>query len=181
MKGFCCKITQNKMLRWITSVAVLFYVLIPSIGTCHCSCCQHTAQASPLVADTEISNVDTVHISETKTCCCSKSESINESTMTLSARELPEGLQKSCCRSKEKTRESGTCPCLKAADVSPFVLEVVVPVSSLQDELKSFSPYLFVFLGQPDSSLFAFPDKLPVNSMFCLSMRLHLLLNVLRN
>jgi hypothetical protein len=178
MKSFYYKMTQHIILRWVTSVAVLFYVLIPSIGTCNCSCCNHTKQA----ANTEIPQVletsESLETTETKNCCCSKKEPINESTAVPPIKKLP---LKDCCQSKEKTRESGTCSCLKAVDVSPFVLEVTVSASPLSEELKSFSSNLFVSPVQSVDSLLVLHCKPPDNSMFCLSVRLHLLLNVMLN
>lgn len=167
------------ILRWVTSVAVLLYVLIPSIGTCNCSCCNHTGQVAkteipPVLEKSETTDSKTTK-PETKNCCCSK----NEPTAILPTKELP---VKNCCQSKENTRESGTCPCLKAVDVSPFVLpEVTVSASSLSEKLKSFSSYLFVSSVQPLDSLLVLLCKPPGDSMFCLSLRLHLLLNVIRN
>lgn len=175
MNGLCYKLTQSMILRWVTSVAVLFYVLIPSIGTCNCSCCNHTNQ----VAKTEITPVlEKSETTEKETCCCSKKEPIEESTPIPSAKELP---LKDCCQSKEHTRKSGTCPCLKAVDVSPFTVEVIVSASPLSEELKNFSPYLFVSPVQPVDSLFVLLCKPPDNPICCLSVRLHLLLNVMLN
>jgi hypothetical protein len=60
------------------------------------------------------------------------------------------------------------------------MLEAAVSISPLMEELKSLSPYLFIFPVQPDSS-FVLLGKLLGDSIFCLSVRLHLLLNVMRN
>jgi hypothetical protein len=60
------------------------------------------------------------------------------------------------------------------------VLEMTTPVSLLTEELKNLSPYLFIFSVQPDS-FFVLSGKPPSDSIFCLAVRLHLLLNVMRN
>ncbi|MDR2441080.1 MAG: hypothetical protein LBE12_17100 [Planctomycetaceae bacterium] len=181
MKGCFCKITQNKILRWVTSVAVLFYVLIPSIGTCHCSCCKHTNQVAKTEIPLVLEKSETTE-KETKTCCCSEKKPVNkpknDSATVSPIKELP---LKDCCQSKGNMRESGTCPCLQAVDVSPFMLEVTVSVSPLSEELKSFSSYLFVSSVQPVDSLLVLLCKSLDESIFCLSVRLHLLLNVMLN
>jgi hypothetical protein len=38
---FCRKKIKDLLIRWITISAVLFYVLVPEIGVCNCSCCNH--------------------------------------------------------------------------------------------------------------------------------------------
>jgi hypothetical protein len=61
------------------------------------------------------------------------------------------------------------------------VLEVPVSVSSLAEELKNnLSSDLFTFSVQSDSS-FVLLGKPPNDLIFCLAVRLHLLLNVMRN
>jgi hypothetical protein len=53
---------QNLFTRWLMSAAVLFYVLVPQVGICHCG---DQCSCKPMVA------------AETKSCCCNHDEPLN--------------------------------------------------------------------------------------------------------
>ncbi|MDR1964487.1 MAG: hypothetical protein LBQ50_11965 [Planctomycetaceae bacterium] len=155
------------ILRWVTSVAVLFYVLMPQMGVCHCSCCQHS-EGKP---KTEAVLTDTSLAPETKkSCCCSEKE--------------PSELPENDSRSQQKKKESKSCPCITAADVSLPMLESTISTYQISDEFKKWLQPLSALPLQPVADIQAV-SLLHLKTLEMqtsqLPLRLHLLFNVMLN
>jgi hypothetical protein len=145
--------TQNRVLRWLMSAAVLFYVLVPHVGACHCShcnCCEHSVPQEAAEAV------------KPPSCCCSK--------------ELP-------APQEHTEDGSKSCPCLLKGTpdipvfvASPQILLLNVFSDGLSVDLPAMIPFLPIAVESIDSFYNPFESvtsRLPV--------RLHLLLLVLLN
>ncbi|MDR1962808.1 MAG: hypothetical protein LBQ50_03415 [Planctomycetaceae bacterium] len=186
---------QNLILRWVTSAAVLFYVLLPPVGACQCadcSCCHHSGSQEVLTAS----------FSNEKTCCssaCSITENtenvadivnaVSEKCNCLKSLESSKNSETSggCCSNKpEKNKEnnSESCPCyLKTVpETSSSILQTSVSLQQISEQLKADLLSSFVSVTLPTTNIEpGFYNQSFESPVSRLPVRLHLLLLVLLN
>jgi hypothetical protein len=205
MKSNLQQFVQKKFLRWLMSTVILFYVLVPQVGACHCSgCrCKENSTAKP------ITKTITATIEEsTELTCCSQNQKKSEtlvsiadvSTNTLLIKiikiikitEITKS--KSCCARmpvnrvshgpNDHNQESPVCPCsLKQDPDQPnFILPSSILLRQNLDELLIDGSFLYSFSVStiPVVKIVSF-YLLYESPISRLPVRLHLLLLVLLN
>lgn len=152
MKKHGFSLTQNKILRWLLSAAILFYVLVPNVGICHCSechCCNHSD--STVVTEQSAS-----------TSCCSAGVPVRSET-------------------NGNDSESCPCLLTQTPDTPIFVTSPQVSLPNVfTDGLKLDAPISASLLPVTVERLVSFyhPFENPTSR---LPVRIHLLLLVLLN
>jgi hypothetical protein len=188
MKSRLQQFVQNKFLRWLMSTVILFYVLIPQVGACHCSDCRCKEQVDSSPA-TINATIEESQKSTESTCCSQKSSKTSSPIADVSTT-----TSNSCCSRmavdrvsydfNDFTQESPVCPCsLKQVPDQPnFILPSTVLLRQSLDELlfDGFFLYLFSVSAIPAVKIISCYQSYesPVSR---LPVRLHLLLLVLLN
>jgi hypothetical protein len=170
------------------STVILFYVLVPQVGACHCSGCRckersHSNNSNPVTITA------TVKESTESTCCSQKNAKTSVSIADTSTT-----TPKSCCSRmpvenisddlNDINQESPVCPCsLKQVPDQPnFILPSTMLLRQSSDELllDDSLPSSFSVSAIPVVTIVSFYE--PYESLVSrLPVRLHLLLLVLLN
>ncbi|MDR0611133.1 MAG: hypothetical protein LBG58_13570 [Planctomycetaceae bacterium] len=205
MKSKLRQFVQNKFLRWLMSTVILFYVLVPQVGACHCSDCRCKEHSNSNSNPATITVTAAVEDSPPSTCCSQNQKKSHTSvsiadvsTNTLLTKKIKKIKTQSCCArmpvdrvshdlndlNQELNQESPVCPCsLKQAYDQPnFILPSSILLRKSLDELLIDGSFLYSFSVStiPVVKIVSFyqPYESPVSR---LPVRLHLLLLVLLN
>ncbi|MDR1485669.1 MAG: hypothetical protein LBT09_12720 [Planctomycetaceae bacterium] len=187
---------RSLILRLLTAAAILFNVLVPSIGTCtcvDCSCCNHSELPDDSVSPDNKTDNCSGKNSSTKSGCCS-SNPANEIIVTKnSCCSEPDCCSANddnvdgICSEKSHTEDdddSEPCPCSlkKPQEDSRYFLKTSI---SFQKVLKEWQVELYASFLLPIQTVGRVAVLSQINSFETptsrLPLRLHLLLLVLLN
>jgi hypothetical protein len=185
------QLVQNKIFRWLMSVMILFYVLVPQVGACYCSGCRFKEHHDSSPATMNVIVEESKESTESTSCCSQKKSQTpvsiaNVSTTTVTPR--------SCCSRipvenissdlADLVKESPVCPCSvkQTPDQPNFILPPTILLRQSLDELLPDDSLLCSFFVSviPVVKTVSFYQcyETPVSR---LPVRLHLLLLVLLN